>query len=500
MSSISVWRATAPATPSYPRLEEDITADVVIVGGGITGVTLALNLAEQGTSVVLLEAYNLGFGSTGNSTGNLYETISRGIGRIVSRWGKDTAHAVAVARRSAVDQIEQRAHQYDIACEFRRCPLRRYATSDGAREHVEKEYQASLEAGLAVRLEDELPHPFPPPVGPVLVLDNQAQFNPETYVRELSRQAADRGCRLFEYSPVVEVDAEQHIVRTTLAKVKAKEIVFATHTPKGFHLVQAEMTVNREYGIASRVIKASYPPGIFWSSGVDRLSVRTLDTKDASFLICVGEEYKTGQQDARGNLDRLETSAHAYLNTGEMEFQWSAQNYSPADNLPYIGRDPSGCFIATGFETDGLTYGTVAASIIADQIAGRDNAFALLFKASRFQPARGASGILEENVSVIKSFIKDYVTDRKTEPLSHLERGEGAIVEVNNESVAAYKDADGKVIAVSPVCTHMKCKVHWNDVEKTWDCPCHGSRFAPDGSVIEGPAIQPLERKQIAGH
>src|SRR5690348_2361679 len=160
MSSISVWRATAPATPIYPRLEEDLTTDVVIIGGGITGVTLALNLAEQGSSVVLLEAFDLGCGSTGNSTGNLYETISKGIGPIVTRWGEDIAHAVTTARRSAVDQIERRVQQYNIACEFRRCPLRRYATSDDAVEHVEKEYQASLKAGLAVRLEDGLPHPF----------------------------------------------------------------------------------------------------------------------------------------------------------------------------------------------------------------------------------------------------------------------------------------------------------------------------------------------------
>ena len=258
MNTISVWRVTAPET-GFPTLQEEITTDVVIVGGGITGVTLALNLAEQGASAVLLEARDLGFGSTGNSTGNLYETISRGIRRIVDRWGEDTAHAVTSARRAAVEQIERRVQEYNIACGFRRCPLYRYATSDHAQETIEKEYQGSLKAGLTARLENALPPPFPPPHGPVLVLDNQAQFHPQTYVRGLARQAAARGCRIFENSAVLEVDTDQRVVRTASGKVTAREIVFATHTPKGFHVVQAEMTVNREYGLATRIAQELFP-------------------------------------------------------------------------------------------------------------------------------------------------------------------------------------------------------------------------------------------------
>src|SRR5690242_4070864 len=192
MNTISVWRVTAPEA-GFPTLQEEITTDVVIVGGGITGVTLALNLAEQGTSAVLLEARDLGFGSTGNSTGNLYETISRGIRRIVDRWGEDVAHAITTARRAAVEQIERRVHEYNIACGFRRCPLYRYATSDQAEETIEKEYQGSLTAGLTARLENALPTPFPRPHGSVLVLDNQAQFHPQAYIHGLAREAAARG-------------------------------------------------------------------------------------------------------------------------------------------------------------------------------------------------------------------------------------------------------------------------------------------------------------------
>jgi Rieske Fe-S protein len=347
---------------------------------------------------------------------------------------------------------------------------------------------------MAVHWEPALPAPFRPAQGRVMVLDNQAQFHPQAYVRELARQASGHGCRIYENSTVLEVDTDRRVVRTARGKVTAKEIVLATHTPIGFHLVQAEMVVNREYGLATRIARDFFPAGIFWGSGVDRISARSLDVDDDTYLICVGEEHKTGQEDANINLDRLEASAAAHFDLLEIAFRWSAQNYRAADALPYIGRDTTECFIATGFETDGLTWGTVAASIIADEIIGRDNVFAPLVKASRFSPVKGAKGLVEENVAVMKSFIKDYVTDRPEVPLSQLVPGHGAIVKVAGESLAAYLDPDGTLMAVSPVCTHMKCKVHWNSVEKSWDCPCHGSRFAPDGSVIEGPATAPLER------
>ena len=499
MNTTSVWRATAPQA-GFPMLQEEINTGVVIIGGGITGVTLALNLAEQGVSAVVLEAKDVGFGSTGNSTGNLYETLSGGISQIVDRWGKDTAHAVTVARRQAVDQIEQRVQKYNIDCGFRRCPLHRYATSAGGKDRIEKEYEGSLEAGLQVRLEDRLPAPFRPPHGRVVVLDNQAQFHPQSYVREIARQAESLGSRIFENSTVLEVDTDKRVVRTANGRVTAKEVVFATHTPLGLHLVQAEMVVNREYGLATRIDRGSFPPGIFWGSGIERQSVRNLEVGEDTFLIYVGEEHKTGQQDARTSIDRLEAAASEYFHMRDFAFRWSAQNYSAADGLPYIGRDSTDCFIATGFKTDGLTYGTVAATLIADQIFGRDNVFAQLVKASRFEPVKGAKGMVEENITVMKSFIKDYITDRDTIPLSQLMPGKAAMVKFEKETLAAYRNPEGKLFAVSPVCTHMKCRVHWNNVEKSWDCPCHGSRFAPDGAVIEGPATEPLRAHPLPGH
>ncbi len=498
MDTTSIWREEG-SQANFPSLQEKVTSDVVIIGGGITGVTLALNLAEHGKSVVLLEASDIGSGSTGNSTGNLYETVSQGIHTIADRWDNEVARAVTVSRRQALEQIERHIQKYNIECSFRRCPVYRYATSDNAAKFLDKEYQASQKIKLPVRQEEKLPFPFPHLCGPVIVLDNQAQFNPFTYVNALARVATDKGCRIFENSRVIKVDTDKRTVHTEKGEVNAREIVLATHSPAGFHLVQAEMVVNREYGIAARIEKGAFPPGIFWGKGSERISVRNLEVGNDVFLICVGGEHKTGQEDALAYLDRLKATARLYVNGNRIAFRWSAQNYRAADYLPYIGRDASDCFIATGFQTDGLVYGSLAASIIADDITGRSNDFASLYKANRFSPIKGAKGIAEETKGVVTSLVKDYLVGQETVPLSQLMPDTAAMVEFENEIFAVYRDRNGKLYVVSPVCTHMKCKVRWNSVESSWDCPCHGSRFAPDGTVIEGPAKAPLQRKFLHG-
>jgi Rieske Fe-S protein len=331
--------------------------------------------------------------------------------------------------------------------------------------------------------------------GPALALEHEAQFHPLAYVRALASHAADKGCRVHEDSAAIGIDHERHTVHTARGNVTARDLVLATHTPLGFHLVQAEMVPRREYGLAVPCTAGLVPPGIYWGKGEDRISVRSLDTEDGAYLICVGEERKSGQQGAMEAMDALETLARWYFDVQSVTFRWSAQNYRSADGLPYIGRDASGAYIATGFATDGLVYGTLAASIIADQILGRANAWGDLYKATRFAPVKGGRGILEETVSVAKAVIQDYLTPQQSEKLSLLEPGHGSIVEIDKETLGAYRDANGALHVVSPVCTHLKCKVRWNDMESSWDCPCHGSRFAPDGSVIEGPALAPLQRK-----
>jgi glycine/D-amino acid oxidase-like deaminating enzyme/nitrite reductase/ring-hydroxylating ferredoxin subunit len=495
MDTTSVWRATAQA-PAYPPLHGDTTADVLIVGGGITGTTLALLLAQQGRSVVLLEAGTLGGGSTANSTGNLYETLSNGLHGIATKWGKDVANQVAALRRSAVDFIEDIAEDSDSG--FRRCPLYLYAIDDAQRSQVTHEFTALSHAGCSVRLDKDAPAPLPAAVGDVLVLQNQAQFQPQAYVNHMARLAAQSGARVHEQSRVVELDIKGKRAVCASGSVTAQEVVLATHSPIGLHLIHAEMPVHREYGIARPLGTAQDPgPGVFWYKGEEGLSVRTHDAGGRRFLVCIGQENKVGIHNAKASLMALESIVAKQYGPGEVAFRWSAQNYRGADGLPYVGRDSTGAFVATGFSTDGLTWGTVAARMLVDELAGRRHPAEDLLKASRFSPVKGAKAMIDENVTTVKALVKDYLTHRQEEELASLKPGDSAIVKAEGDSFAAYRSPDGELFAVSPVCTHLGCKVHWNSVETSWDCPCHGSRFRPDGTVIEGPAIGALKRKHL---
>lgn len=497
METLSVWRGTAAPT-GYAMLQGDITADVLIIGGGITGVTLADLLAEQKTAnkpkVVLLEAGELGCAATGNSTGNLYETVSGGMREIVSRWGAEVARQVANERRGAVAFIEERSRLLgDVG--FRRCPLVQWADAAN-NEALQKEYDALRAAGCAVDRGGSIPAPLPPAEGDVLVLRDQAQFQPQAYVVAMARRAAEAGAVIHEHSRVLELDTKARRAVTATGSVTAKEIVMATHTPLGVHLVHTEMPVHREYGIAFEWTGEAPPgPGTWWWKATDRLSIRTTQHGGRHYLVCVGQEHKVGIHNATAGLLALEQLARKHFGDRPVTHRWSAQNYRGADALPYIGRNHSDCFIATGFATDGLVWGTVAARLVAAELLGHKASFAELVKPGRLSPLKGGKSILEENVLVVKQLVKDYLTKRQDEKLSSLKPGDSAIVDAEGETFAAWRAPDGELFAVSNVCTHVGCKVHWNSVETSWDCPCHGSRFRPDGTVIEGPAIRPLKRK-----
>jgi len=497
MNTLSVWRGTAAPT-AYAMLGGDIRCDVLIIGGGITGVTLADLLAEQKTpnppKVVLLEADQIGCGTTGNSTGNLYETVASGLREIAAKWGAEVARQVANERRTAVNFIEERCSLLgDVG--FRRCDLVEWA-DQANNDAIRKEFEALAAAGCAVERSSAVPAPLPPLVGEALVLRRQAQFQPQAYVAALARRAAEAGAILHEHSRVLEIDAKGKRAVTAAGSVTAREIVFATHSPKGVHLVHTEMPVHREYALAFEATADAPPgPGIFWWKAAERLSIRTLHSGDRHYLVCAGQEHKVGIHNATAGMIALENQAKKYFGERPVTHRWSAQNYRGADGLPYIGRNHSDCFIATGFATDGLTWGTVAARLIAAELLGHKSAFAELVKPGRLSPLKGGKSILEENVLVMTQLVKDYLTQRQNEKLSELKAGDSAILHAEGETFAAYRAPDGELFAVSPVCTHVGCKVHWNSVETSWDCPCHGSRFRPDGTVIEGPALSPLKRK-----
>lgn len=488
----SIWRVTAQVQPPvYPRLADDVEVDVAIVGGGITGITCAALLAAGGQRVALLEARTVASGTTGNSTGNLYEVLSSGIASVAKKWGQGVAREVAASRRWAVDLVEQFAGRFGEESCFRRCPLYQYTSANWS--EIEEEYEALTDAGIAARFDDRAMLPGTAAQGRAMVIDHQAQFHPLNYLRGLCAHAAELGVRVHEHSEVVKIDAEHRVLHTESGSIKAKEIVLATHTPKGIFGVHAQMLTRREYGVAGEVQSLPVPAGIYWQDGQTKRSFRNLEIAGKRYFIAVGAPDKTGLHDSEKALASLKSIFQEYVPPDGERWQWSAQAYESPDLLPYIGRNPMNeVYIATGFGADGLTYGTLAAQIISDDVLGKENPWAALYRATRFSPTKSIKQILEEQAIALKGLVADRIGLPEYAGPASLKPGRGVVVKANGKKVAVYRDETGSVAAVSAVCTHMGCIVHWNHVEKSWDCPCHGSRFDTSGDIIEGPALSPL--------
>ena len=490
----SLWKATSPAA-AFPVLDRDLETDVVIIGGGITGITAADLLSRAGKRVVVLEAMCIGLGTTGHSTGNLHVTVDHLLHKIGKKWDRETVKLVAASRKATIDAIERRVEELDIPCGFVRCPHFLYPAGSNSGKQLEEEHRALTDAGIPATMTDAVPLPFP--AGTALRIEGQAQFHPLRYVRGLAERIRSDNCLIFENSKVVDIDDDSGTVTTASGRVRAGAIFVATHTPKGFDPVQAELGPYREYGLAS-VLDGQLPPGIFWSVEEISVSIRSWEDGGRRYLMVIGEEHKTGQH--REDVDyfgKVERFAMSHFKVPPAEYRWSAQNYRPDDLLPFIGKSAIGArYIATGFGTNGLVYGPLAAAVIADLILGKKNPLIDLFKPTRFTPVKSAKEFLSENLNVAKQYARDFLTHGDLKQMKEIGVEEGALVDVNG-AVAVYRDEAGDFTLLSPICTHLGCKVHWNGAEKSWDCPCHGSRFHCEGEVLEGPAVSPLKLLNI---
>jgi glycine/D-amino acid oxidase-like deaminating enzyme/nitrite reductase/ring-hydroxylating ferredoxin subunit len=491
----AIWDHARLEGQSYPALQHDLDVDVAVVGGGMSGVSTALRLLEEGRKVALLEARRVGRGSTGNSTGNLYTTVSQGLRGVRSTWGDDAVRDAVSVRRTAVDDIERRVRHYGIDCQFVRQPLYLCLPTpdDAQQQRLEEEYEASLLAGLHAHLVDEVPG-LPVPIRRALLLKNQAQYNPLRYVQELAKAVAGLGGEIFENTAVTGIEPSEGKVFTSLGTVTAQHIVCATHTPKGVNLLQAEMEPSREYGVAAPLPGRAQPEGAFWL--LDRFhSLRTWHYQERTWLVVIGEKHPTGHgESGEDYYGKLQEYAREHFSVDEFSHRWSAQQYRSADRLPYIGRSGhDNLYVATGYAADGLVWGEVAAGIVSGLVRGQETAQSRLFDPKRFTPVKSAKSWAALTAKVARHLTIDHFNLDRLEDLDLVAAGEGKVVNVHGDKLAVYRAADGTLTALSPVCPHMKCVVKWNAADSTWDCPCHGSRFATDGSVIEGPAYSPLD-------
>ena len=503
----SVWVDTAPDPPPHPPLDGDVRADVAVIGGGIVGITTALLLAEAGASVVLLEAGRLAGGTSGSTTAKVSSQHGWIYDALRSLHGAETARRYGEANEAALAWVAARVARDRIDCDFRRQPAYAYATSADGRRQAEREAEAAVEAGLPARLVQETPLPYP--VEAAVRFDHQAELHPRKYLLALAaRLAALDGARIFERSHAVEVGAHEgrQVAKGPGGRVLAERVVIATHYPfLDRSLAFARLRPLRSYAIACRIAGAP-PEGMHISGEGPTRSIRAIplggsESGGEELLLVGGEGHATGtESDTELRYERLEAFAREHWDVRAVEHRWSAQDPSTPDRLPYVGRlMPRGdaVLMATGFAKWGMTGGTAAALLLADLCLGREAMWADLFDPNRLTLRQSLPRLVKENAQVAVRFVGDRLRHGDRRPLESLRPGEGAVVEHDGERIAAARDEGGTLHAVSARCTHLGCLVAWNGAERSWDCPCHGSRFARDGTVLEGPAVHRLERKPL---
>ena len=495
----SLW--LAEAEPGYPALEGDADAvvDAVVVGAGITGATTAFLLAEAGASVALLDSSRVAHGATGYTTAKL--TVGHNIvyRTLVDSYGEEVARRFARSNGEAIERVAGHA----LDCDFERATNYVYAERPESVPELEEEAEAARAAGVAAELTTVTDLPYP--VAAALRVDGQAQFHPWKYVAGLVRLVAERGGRVFELTRATHVaKGDPCVVTTPRGRVRGRHVVLATQLPfldRGLFFARAHPV--KSYAVAAPVPDDVAPRGMYISCDAPTRSVRSAPGPDgARFVIVGGEGHKPGVDPAtEERYARLEDFLAERFGGAQAEYRWSTHDYVPVDHLPYIGRlrggDPR-ILVATGFAKWGMTKGTLAASILADAVLGRPNEYAELYDATRANARRSALAFARENAGVGLRFFRDRVRSRPArEEVERLAPGEGTIVRAGVGQYAVHRDEAGVLHVLSARCTHLGCIVGWNPADRAWECPCHGSRFAGDGTLVQGPATSDLPRRSL---
>jgi glycine/D-amino acid oxidase-like deaminating enzyme/nitrite reductase/ring-hydroxylating ferredoxin subunit len=494
----SFWLESTPDT-NYPALEGGIAVDVAVIGAGIAGLTAATLLKRAGKTVAVVEAKRIVRGASGYTTAKV--TSGHGViySELTKTFGAEGARIYAQANQAAVDRVAQFVEDDGIDCDFERKANYVYAESSEEVESIEQEVEAARRCGLDASFVDDTPLPYD--VAGAIRLEKQAQFHPRKYLLALAAELPGDGSHLFELTRALDVDENGLCdVTTDRGTVAARDVIVATHLPfldRG--LFFARTYPHRSYAVAAPIADERAPDGMFINSGTPTRSLRAIRDGERLLLQVGGQGHKAGhEQDTPARYAELERFLHEHWpEAGPIEYRWSTQDYMSFDRVPYIGRLRRGSrhvYTATGFNKWGMSSGTLAAMILSDRILGRENEWGELFESKRLPSRASAPRLVKENALVGLRFVADRLARSGRASVEALSNGEGALVRMGGRQRAVYRDEAGTLHVLSPVCRHLWCIVAWNPAERTWDCPCHGSRYTGEGRVIQGPTVKDLKR------
>ncbi len=480
-------------------------ADVCVIGAGIAGITTAYLLQREGLQVQIVEAYDIGAGETGRTTAHLTAVLDDRLSHLEKLFGRDRTRLAVSSHQLAIDQVEALVHEEVIQCDFERVDGYLMATRPEHRPILMGEFKATQWAGLhgvtTLHALDDARFAFPD-MG--LRFPDQAMFHADRYLRGLARAFVRRGGRIATGMRAVKVkggrDARVELANDTL--VRAKHVVVATNTPFNDRVkMHTKQHAYRTYVVGFDVPRDLYPSFLLWNLDDPYYYVRRVRVGDRDIVIVGGQDHKVGQaDDAPTRYAAIEAWSRAHLPAlRDITHRWSGQVMEPVDGLAYLGRNPmddDNVYVVTGDSGHGMTHGTFAGMLIRDLVLGRDNACADLYDPTR-KTLRAARTYVGENANMVGHMVGDWMRGGEVGDVAEIPCGQGAILRDGLAPVAAYRDDDGSLHAVSAVCTHLGCVVQWNAGEKSWDCPCHGSRFDVDGAILNGPARAPLAAAEI---
>jgi len=500
LATQSYWEDSSSVS-RYRALDRNVTVDVVVVGAGITGLTAAYLIKQSGQRVAVIDRRRAGGVDSALTTAHVTNVTDVDLSELVKSFGRDHAWAAWDAGLAAIEQIDRTIQREEIECEWTWVPGYKHAPAGVAadektRRHLQEEAALAGELGFEARFLDAIPFFGTPGIE----YGGQAKFHPRKYLSSLAKIVDGNGSHVFEHTESEEVCADPLSVKANGHTISCDRVVIATHTPlmgktnmASAIALQTKLYLYSSYVFGGRLPNGLVPEASYWDTNDPYNYLRVDSHRGFDYAIFGGSDHKTAQDEPEKSYRDLEAIVRRVLPQLEITHRWSGQVVETNDGLPFIGETSDRQFAATGYAGNGMTFGTLSGMMAHDWVAGRKNPWTELFDPGRTKVRGGAWDYIKENVDYPYYLIRDRFVGPEARSLRAVRRGEGKIVEIDGEKVAAYRSDKGATTLLSPVCTHMGCLVKWNDAERTWDCPCHGSRFTPTGSVLSGPAETPLQ-------